>query len=119
MLLAVGSISAAVVGVASPPSMRIAAGCIFLIAALYFWQICPARDERPKWVVPLFGLIGTVFVISGLRIYLPDPYSPFVDVISGLGFIMIGLAMWWVVGVFYLEDVPEVVEMLTDDSENE
>lgn len=114
-VLSIVSIIAIATRVATPPEIRIVVGVIFVLGAIYFRSIDPARHRRPLWTVPMFLIIGVVFILSGIHLYVPVTYRTIFETLAAAGFIALSLLAWFVVGVCYLREVPEPIEPLTNE----
>lgn len=110
-------------GAASPPAIRLLSGVLFVLGALYFREISAKRENRDDWHVPLFGLIGLVFIISGARSLLTvnglaiglSPASiRALETVAGVGFLLAPILAWWWFGVRALGDRPNGIRQLDD-----
>jgi hypothetical protein len=110
-------------GAASPPAIRLLSGVLFVLGALYFRDISAKREDRDDWHVPLFGLIGLVFVISGARSLLTTNglamgLSPVtiraLEMLGSIGFLLTPILAWWWFGVRSLGDRPNGIRQIDD-----
>lgn len=107
------AVIASITGYATLGHIRFLAGCVFIFGAMYFHVISEKRKKAPEIVVACYFLMGIFFLFSSATLFADEPLV--FEVIASIGFICLGLFVWWYIAVYIMDDKPTVIKAVDEE----